>query len=150
MAKRVTLFILTTIIFLGSSQLCFADLGKAAQSRDPANAAVVSVIEKIGNLQISQEEFLAVLKQFDNGKEECQKVDGAPQKAACMEEVQKLLERAKKLFQSLNEQALSIEAEIAQVRHDLSKRHLDKLERILAEVTAMRNFAAAEMSARRL
>jgi hypothetical protein len=74
----------------------------------------------------------------------------AAKKSNCENELLKILEKAKMLFSRLNEQAQSIEAEIAMTKTKVGEKHLKKLARILAEVSLIRESASTALNARTL
>lgn len=147
--KRGYCWVLFFFLLLNSSMV-FADLGSVGPGQNTETAAVIKIIYLIGQMQITQEELNNTLAEFDRGETDCLTMTDAAKKSNCENELLKILEKAKMLFSRLNEQAQSIEAEIAMTKTKVGEKHLKKLDRSLVEVSLRRESASTALNARTL
>lgn len=143
-------FWMVLLFLFFSFNMAWGDLGRVAPKKNPSTRAVVDIINLAGLMQDTQTQLTIVLEKYDIKEKECKQITDASRKATCQDELAALRQKAKMLFKQLNDQALSVEAQIAISKKKLDDKQLDKLDRILSQVKTMRQTSADELKKRTL
>ena len=147
---RYFYFVLVLFFIMVNFNIVWADPAKVSARKTPDTTAAVEIIKKVGSIQEIQEQLNVILQRYDDKKDECVIASDEDGKAICLEELRKLLESAKALLQKLREQAQSVESEILITREKVADIDLDKLDRILNEVIAIRETSTRQLNTRTL
>lgn len=140
--KKIQYFFPGILFFLlTASGSIYADVGGGGSDV----TSVSSIIHSIGEAQSLFNDFNQLIQNYDGKKLECTKIIDPKERTKCLSIAEEILEKAKDVLAKLNEQAVSIESEIAINKKRVSKEFVAKLDRLLSLVVRMRQEANERM-----
>ncbi len=139
--KMSYLVLALVILVMFPSNDIHADIGQGKKEV----RSVSSSIHKVADVQSLFSRFNESLDAYEGKKSECDAIIDPNEKEKCLLTAKDILEQAKDILAQLNQQANSIESEIAINKKKVDQNFSEKLDRLLTEVVRMRKEANARM-----